>query len=57
MADDGMAPRTDEDPLDLDDEPDEAGEESFPASDPPATWSGPEESAPDEATETPQDQH
>jgi hypothetical protein len=28
---------------DDDEDPDEADEESFPASDPPASWSGPEE--------------
>ncbi len=47
MADDRRPPHADEVPLDhLDDGVDEAGEESFPASDPPATWSGREESAP-----------
>jgi hypothetical protein len=47
MTDDHMAPHADEVPLDPGDGPDEAEEESFPASDPPATWSGPEESPPD----------
>lgn len=49
MADDRGAPHADEVPPDQPgDELDEAEEESFPASDPPASWSGPEESAPDE---------
>jgi hypothetical protein len=52
MADDRKPPHADEVPLDHPDErPDEAGEESFPASDPPATWSGPEESASGGATD------
>jgi hypothetical protein len=47
MADDRTAPDADEVPPDPPrDELDEAGEESFPASDPPASWSGPEDSAP-----------
>lgn len=52
MADDRRAPHADKVPPEQpDDELDEAGEESFPASDPPASWSGPEESAPGEATD------
>jgi hypothetical protein len=41
MADDDVPEEADED---SDDELEEADEESFPASDPPASWSGPEES-------------
>jgi hypothetical protein len=41
MADDDVPAEADED---SDDELEEADEESFPASDPPASWSGPEES-------------
>jgi hypothetical protein len=40
MADDDVPGEADEV---SDDELEEADEESFPASDPPATWSGPEE--------------
>jgi hypothetical protein len=43
MADDDVSPETDEVSDDDSDELEEADEESFPASDPPATWSGPEE--------------
>ena len=43
MADDDVLAETDEGSDDDDDELEEADEESFPASDPPATWSGPEE--------------
>lgn len=43
MADDGAPPEADEVSDDHSDELEEADEESFPASDPPATWSGPEE--------------
>jgi hypothetical protein len=41
MANDDVPAEADED---SDDELEEADEESFPASDPPASWSGPEES-------------
>jgi hypothetical protein len=52
MADDRSGPHADNVPPDQPgDGLDEADEESFPASDPPATWSGPDESAPDETTE------
>lgn len=40
MVDDDERAEADEAP---DDELEEADQESFPASDPPATWSGPEE--------------
>ena len=43
MADNDSPTEADEDLADDDDELEEADEESFPASDPPATWSGPEE--------------
>jgi hypothetical protein len=43
MADDDVPPEADEVSDDDNDELEEADEESFPASDPPATWSGPEE--------------
>jgi hypothetical protein len=43
MADDDVTPEADEGSDDDADELEEADEESFPASDPPATWSGPEE--------------
>ena len=43
MADDDVSPETDEVSDDDSDELEEADEESFPASDPPATWSGPED--------------
>jgi hypothetical protein len=46
MADGDVAGEADEafdDEDDEDDELEEADEESFPASDPPATWSGPED--------------
>ena len=42
MADDDVPEEADEV---SDDELEEADEESFPASDPPATWSGPEENS------------
>jgi hypothetical protein len=40
MADDDVTPEADEGSDDDADELEEADEESFPASDPPATWSG-----------------
>ena len=43
MADDDVPEEADEERFD--DELEEADEESFPASDPPATWSGPEENS------------
>jgi hypothetical protein len=43
MVDDDVTPEADEGSDDDADELEEADEESFPASDPPATWSGPEE--------------
>jgi hypothetical protein len=43
MADDDVPPEADEASDDDSDGLEEADEESFPASDPPATWSGPEE--------------
>jgi hypothetical protein len=43
MPDDDVPPEADEVSGDDGDELEEADEESFPASDPPATWSGPEE--------------
>lgn len=43
MADNDPRAEADEARADDDDELEEADEESFPASDPPATWSGPEE--------------
>ncbi len=43
MADDDRAGEADEAFDDEDDGLEEADEESFPASDPPATWSGPEQ--------------
>jgi hypothetical protein len=52
MADDDTPPHPGEvPPAERDDGLDEEGEESFPASDPPATWSGPEESAPGRRTD------
>jgi hypothetical protein len=42
MTDDDSPAETDQ-TVDDDDELEEADEESFPASDPPATWSGPAE--------------
>lgn len=51
MADEDTPPHPGEvPPAERDDGLDEEGEESFPASDPPATWSGPEESAPGRGT-------
>ena len=43
MAEDDVPPEANEASDDDTDELEEADEESFPASDPPATWSGPEE--------------
>jgi hypothetical protein len=43
MTDDHESAESDKAPPSGDDEYEEAEEESFPASDPPATWSGPEE--------------
>jgi hypothetical protein len=43
MADENKPPEADEVSDDDRDGLEEADEESFPASDPPATWSGPEE--------------
>jgi hypothetical protein len=43
MPDDDVPPEAEEVSDDDSDELEEADEESFPASDPPATWSGPEE--------------
>ena len=43
MADHDVPPETNEASDDDTDRLEEADEESFPASDPPATWSGPEE--------------
>ena len=43
MTDDHEPAEADKAPLGEEDEYEEAEEESFPASDPPATWSGPEE--------------
>jgi hypothetical protein len=46
MTDDHESAESDKAPPGDDDEYEEAEEESFPASDPPATWSGPEELPP-----------
>ncbi len=43
MADNDSLAESGENLADDEDELEEADEESFPASDPPATWSGPEE--------------
>jgi hypothetical protein len=43
QAEESTSGETSEDPEDKRDEVDEWGEESFPASDPPAAWSGPPE--------------
>lgn len=51
MADDDTPHPGEVRPAEPDDGLDEEGEESFPASDPPATWSGPEESEPGRGTD------